>query len=88
MRAAQLNIIPQQSLVDFYRFGPGKAWRSAREEPWDKELGKIFPESHYRFRQLVYRAYGEELITLSQAASYLDCDIDEANKQLNSPFDD
>lgn len=88
MRAAQLNIITQQSLVDFYRFGPGKAWRSAKEEPWDKELGKIFSENHHRYRQLVYRGYGEDLITISKAADYLKSSVEEANKMLNAPFND
>lgn len=86
MRAAQLNIIRQDYVRRFYSLGPGKKWRKL--EPWDEELGKIFPETHYRYRQLVYRGYGEDLITISQAADYLECSVEEANRQLNAPFND
>lgn len=88
MRAAQLNIIPQDYVRKFFSFGAGKSWRSDKKEPWDKRLGRIFPETHFRFRQLVFRAYGEDLITISQAANYLGCSIEEANQQMNAPFSD
>ncbi|SHJ13054.1 Zn-dependent peptidase ImmA, M78 family [Rubritalea squalenifaciens DSM 18772] len=84
MRAVQLDILPQDYVRRFFGFGPGKDWR--KREPWDNRLGRIFPETHVRYRQLVFRAYGEDLITISQAANYLGCSIEEANQQLNAPF--
>lgn len=86
MRAVQLDILPKDYVRQFFGFGAGKNWR--KKEPWDNRLGNLFPESHVRFRQLVFRAYGEDLITISQAANYLGCSIEEANQQMNAPFQD
>lgn len=87
-RARDLEIITADTYRRYYIYGPAKEWRSKKVEPNDKELEAIFPESHYRFNQLVSRAYGEELITISQAASYLDKSVEETNNILNHPFED
>lgn len=88
MRAKDAKIITEQTCANFFRFGPAKYWRmkDIRKEPGDEQLGLIFPETNFRFKQLVFRAYGEELITISQAANYLECSVDDAYKQLNDPF--
>lgn len=88
MRARDAKIITDQTCANFFRFGPAKNWRTkeTRKEPGDDQLGAIFPETNFRFKQLVFRAYGEELITISQAADYLKCSVGEAYKQLNDPF--
>ena len=66
-------------------FGPGKKWRSQKAEDGDELLKESFPEKSFRFKQLVYRAYGEELITISQAANFLGLSIDQTKRDLN-PF--
>ncbi len=88
MRARETKIITEQTCANFFRFGPAKYWRTkeTRKEPGDDQLGAIFPETNFRFKQLVFRAYGEELITISQAAAYLECSVDQAYRQLNDPF--
>ena len=44
----------------------------------------LFPEKHNRYRQLVFRAYAEELITIAQAAEFLTCTVDQARRQLDA----
>lgn len=84
MRAHRLGIINDSLYTGFFRFGAGKKWRSERKEPRDDKLGRLFPESHNRYRQLVFRAYAEELITLAQAAEFLACTVDQARHQLDA----
>ena len=86
VRARDLEIIPEQACTNFFRFGPGGKWRSAKEEPWDKELSDLFSEQNSRFQQLVYRAFSEELISLSQTASYLGESVEETNRLVHHPF--
>lgn len=83
-RARELEIITAETYAGFYRFGPAKKWRSEKAEPHDEELRQLFPETSTRFRQLVFRAFGEELITLSQAAAYLGKSVDETHRLLNA----
>lgn len=85
MRAADLGIINESSKKSFFMFGPGKRWRSQKAEDGDNILDESFPEKSFRFKQLVYRAYGEELITISQAAHFLEQSIDQTKLDLN-PF--
>jgi Zn-dependent peptidase ImmA (M78 family) len=85
-RARDLGIITADTYRGYYIYGPAKEWRTKKKEPNDSELKKIFPETHYRFKLLVSRAYSEELITISQAASYLDKSVEETNCLLNNPF--
>lgn len=82
-RARETGIISEDRMKRFYYQGPAGKWRSAKKEPYDDELLKLFPESNFRYRQLVFRAYGEEKITLSQAAAYLETSLDEATRMLN-----
>jgi len=84
MRAHRLGIINDRLHTGFFRFGAGKTWRSERKEPRDDKLGELFPETHSRYRQLVFRAYAEELITLAQAAEFLECSVDKARRQLDA----
>lgn len=85
MRAADLGIIKESTKKGFFMFGPGKRWRSQKAEDGDDVLNESFPEKSFRFKQLVYRAYGEELITISQAANFLGLSIDQTKIDLN-PF--
>lgn len=84
MRARQLGIVSKGSREQFFRRSTREGWRKL--EPFDRELSKAFPEESHRFKQLVFRAYGEDLITLSQASTYLGCSMDEANSLVNDPF--
>jgi len=85
MRAADLGIINENTKKGFFMFGPGKRWRSQKAEDGDDILDESFPEKSFRFKQLVYRAHGEELITISQAANFLGQSIDQTKLDLN-PF--
>lgn len=84
-RAKSLGIITQEAYTNYYRFGYAKNWRSQKEEAWDQELEQFFPERHFRFNQLIFRAYGEEQLTISQVASYLETSVEEAEQLINSP---
>jgi len=86
MRAHQLGIITKSTMVSYFQ-RTAAPWRKAKEEPGDKELGKYFCEENYRYRQLIFRAYGEELITLSQAADFLGESVNEAHRILHSTHD-
>jgi Zn-dependent peptidase ImmA (M78 family) len=87
MRARKLGIINESVCTSFFRFGAGKKWRMARKEPDDDSLARVFPETHNRFRTLVFRAIAEELITVSQAAEFLACPETEIRRTLTK-FDE
>ena len=87
MRARKLGIINESACTSFFQFGAGKKWRMARKEPDDDKLARLFPETHDRYRTLVFRAIAEELVTVSQAAEFLACPESEIRRTLTK-FDE
>lgn len=82
VRARDVGIISHSKMVEFFKRHSG--WR--KEEPKDKELGEYFCEKNDRYKQLVFRAYGEGQVTLSQASDFLNKSLDKTHEILHEPL--
>jgi Zn-dependent peptidase ImmA (M78 family)/transcriptional regulator with XRE-family HTH domain len=82
-RAEQLNLISRPVYERFSMVANQQRWRSEGEPGDDKYCGD---ESHSRFRQLVFRAVAEGVISSSKGAAYLKIGLDEFRGQFQQLF--
>ncbi len=75
-RAHDLGCINDATFKRFWKIYNARGWR--KEEPGDKDYSG--DESSTRFKQLVWRALSEEMITRSKAAELLNVTVDELRK--------
>jgi len=82
-RAEQLGMISRPVYERFCIIANQQGWR--REgEPGDKQYSGN--ESHSRFRQLVFRAVGEGVISTSRGAAFLQIGLDEFRGEFQQLF--
>ena len=77
-RLRSLNIISQEKLKSF--FIKLKTQESFKEKV--NQVRFLGDEKSYRYKQLVYKALSEELISIGKAAELLNCSISEIQKTL------
>jgi Zn-dependent peptidase ImmA (M78 family)/transcriptional regulator with XRE-family HTH domain len=82
-RAEQLGLISPAVYKRFCIFANQQRWRANGEPGDDKYRGD---ESHGRFRQIVFRAVAEGLISSSRGAAYLQVTLDEFRGEFKQLF--
>lgn len=82
-RAEQLGLISRPVYERFSMVANQQRWRSEGEPGDDEYCGD---ESHSRFRQLVFRAVAEGVISSSKGAAYLKIGLDEFRGQFQQLF--
>lgn len=82
-RAEQLGMISPAVYKRFCIFANQQKWRVLGEPGDDKYCGN---ESHSRFRQIVFRAVAEGVISSSRGAAYLKISLDEFRGEFQQLF--
>lgn len=82
-RAEQLGLISEPFYRRFCIAANQQKWRSEGEPGDEQYRGN---ESHSRFRQLVFRAVGDGLISFSRGAAYLNIGLDEFRGKFQQLF--
>jgi hypothetical protein len=81
-RAEQLNIIDQRTAKGFWIYTGKMKWRANGEPGIEKFVPYNDYEKPMRFKQLVWRAVSENVISLSKGAVLLKQDIDSFRREL------
>ncbi len=82
-RASQLGLINEAVYQRFWIIASKQGWRSKGEPGDDKYSGD---ETHCRFRQLVFRAVAEGVISSSKGAALLQVPLDEFRGEYRQLF--
>ena len=84
MRLGQVGVLPQGSVQHaFATFA--RSWRRSEPEPIRPDHGFEAFEKPRRFKRLVLRAVGEELISPVRAAALLDQSLESVERQISGP---
>ena len=62
-----------------------RSWRTSEPDPIPAGQGFTAFEEPRRFKRLVYRAAGEELISPVRAAALLDASLESVERQISGP---
>lgn len=81
MRLGDVGILPQSTVQYAFRTY-ARTWRSCEPEPLSRGEGQGVLERPWRYKNLVWRALGEKLISPVRAAQMLHCSLDEIAQGL------
>ena len=84
MRLGQVGVLPQRSVHHaFATFA--RSWRRSEPDPIRPHHGFAAFEKPRRFKRLVSRAVGEELISPVRAAALLNQSLESVERQISGP---
>lgn len=86
MRLGQVGILPQ-SMIEYAFRSYARPWRTKEPDPILDEEGFGAFERPQRFERLVWRALGEELISLVRAAQLLRLSVSTIEQEIRGPRD-
>ena len=84
MRLGQVGVLREDSVRHAFRTF-ARSWRSSEPEPIRPDNGFAAFEKPGRFKRLVSRAVGEELISPSRAAALLEQSLESVEGQISGP---
>ena len=84
VRLGQVGVLQPAAVERVFRTF-ARPWRKSEPEPIGDDEGFGAFEAPRRFKQLVWRAVGEELISPVRAAALLDEPLDEVERQISGP---
>ncbi len=85
VRLGQVGVLHPAEVRRTFR-GFARSWRKNEPEPIPDAQGFAAFEKPQRFKQLVWRAVGEELITPVRAAVLLNESLDVIERQITGPL--
>ncbi len=84
VRLGQVGVLPRAAVQRAFRTF-ARSWRKSEPEPIDGNQGFGAFEKPQRFKGLVWRALGEELISPVRAATLLNESLDTVERQITGP---
>jgi len=84
VRLGQVGVLPRVAVQRAFRTY-ARPWRKSEPEPLDGNQGFAAFEKPQRFKSLVWRAVGEELISPVRAATLLNESLDVVEQQITGP---